>query len=154
MKKQIIFAGLLLLSWGLRAQEVVPSQGDTYTNSSISMDFTIGEVIINTVTDGSNDLTQGFHQTSLIITNVEDLETNFLVNLFPNPTAEMVTLSIEKYQGVTYRLFDAIGKLLKEALVTESNTTVNVSDYPKGAYLLTLTEAENKKIKTYKIIKK
>ena len=52
------FHYLLLLS--VSAQEVVSTQGDSYSNASGSIDFTIGEVIITTGTDGTNDLTQGF----------------------------------------------------------------------------------------------
>jgi hypothetical protein len=47
------------------SQEVVSAQGDSYSNTSGSIDFTIGEVVINTGTDGNNDITQGFHQTNL-----------------------------------------------------------------------------------------
>lgn len=136
------------------AQEVISTQGDSYSNANNTLDFTIGEPVIGTVTDGTNDLTQGFHQTVLVITNVEDLDAKFLVNIFPNPTSEAVNLTVEEYGGVTFQLFDVAGKLLTQASLTGKNTTVKVGDYPKGTYLLTLTQEENKKVKVYKIIKK
>ena len=154
MRKNTLFAGLFLLSVALNAQEVISSQGDSYTNTSNTLDYTLGEPVIETVSDGTNDLTQGFHQTLLTIVGIEDLDVNFSVNIFPNPTAEIVNLNIEKFKGVTYHLFTVEGKLLAEAQLTEQLTTVNVGDYPKGTYLLTLSEKENKKIKTYRIIKK
>lgn len=153
MKKKILPIGLLLLGASVNAQEVVSSQGDSYSNGTNTIDFTIGEAVIRTVSGGSSELTQGFHQTQLTITSVEDLDVNFSVNIFPNPTSEMVNLTIEKYEGVIFHLFDVAGKLLTKAQLTEKKTTVKVADYPKGTYLLTLTQAENKKIKTYKIIK-
>ena len=153
MKKQTLFAGVFLLSAALSAQEVISTQGDSYNNTNNTLDFTIGEPVIETVSDGANDLTQGFHQTKLTVVSVEDLDVNFSVNIFPNPTADVVNLNIDNYEGLSFHLFDVTGKLLKQEMVTAQRTTVNVSDYPKGTYLLTLTHQENKKIKTYKIIK-
>lgn len=62
MIKKVLVLFFMLAAFSLTAQEVVSAQGDTYTNSSGSIDFTIGEVVINTVTDGTTKLTQGFHQ--------------------------------------------------------------------------------------------
>ena len=154
MKRNKLLVSLLLLSAGLSAQEVISSQGDSYVNANNSLDFTIGESVVVTVTDGTNTLTQGFHQTLLTITSVEDFDVNFSVNIFPNPTTERVNLKIEKFEGLTYYLFDVTGKLLKEAVVTEQHTVVEVSDYPTGTYLLKLAGKENKSLKTNKIIKK
>jgi hypothetical protein len=154
MKRNKLLVVLLLLSAGLSAQEVISSQGDSYSNANNTLDFTIGEPIVETVTDGANSLTQGFHQTLLTITNIEDFDENFLVNIFPNPTTERVNLTIDKYKGVTFYLFDVTGKLLKQEVVTVQQTVVHVSEFPKGTYLLKLAGQENKSLKTYKIIKK
>ena len=64
MIKNIFVLSLLLTTLSAIAQEVVVTQGDSYSNASANIDFSIGEVIINTGTDGTNDLTQGFHQTN------------------------------------------------------------------------------------------
>ncbi|MFB0961844.1 MAG: hypothetical protein QMB20_11635, partial [Flavobacteriales bacterium] len=52
----------LLTTLGILSQEVVSTQGDSYSNASGSIDFTIGEVITATGTNGASDITQGFHQ--------------------------------------------------------------------------------------------
>ena len=52
MKKNKLLASLLLLSAGLSAQEVISSQGDSYSNVNNTLDFTIGEPVVETVTDG------------------------------------------------------------------------------------------------------
>lgn len=64
MKKQAMLFSLLT-TLTVSAQEVVSIQGEANSNASGSTDFTIGEVIIETGTDGTNDLTQGCHQTKL-----------------------------------------------------------------------------------------
>ena len=154
MIRKILPCGLIFFSAIVYGQEVISSQGDTYSNGNNSIDFTIGEPVIATVSDGTNDLTQGFHQTLLTIVNVEDLDVMFSVNIFPNPTSDMVKLNIEKYEGLSYQIFDVAGKLIIKDIITDQKTSVNVSNYPKGTYLLTLTNQEKNKIKSYKIIKK
>ena len=64
MKKNTVVFFSLFSAATVSAQEVVSTQGDSYSNSNAGIDFTIGEVIINTGTDGSHDLTQGFHHTN------------------------------------------------------------------------------------------
>jgi hypothetical protein len=64
MKKITFVLFSLFATLSVSAQEVVATQGDSYTNARANIDFTLGEVIIATGTDGNNDLTQGFHQTN------------------------------------------------------------------------------------------
>ncbi|TXB66995.1 T9SS type A sorting domain-containing protein [Vicingus serpentipes] len=154
MKKKIIPIGLFLLTASVNAQEVISTQGDSYSNGGNSIDFTIGEPVTETVSDGTNDLTQGFHQTNLTITLVEDLDLDFSVEVYPNPATDFINLSLENYNGFTLHLFDVTGKILNQSTLKSPKTSVNVSEYPKGMYLLTLTNQKDKKIKTYQIIKK
>ena len=60
MKKHTLVLFSLLATGTVSAQEVVSTQGDSYSNGIGSIDFTLGEVVIATGTDGTNDLTQGF----------------------------------------------------------------------------------------------
>lgn len=153
MKEKIIPIGLFLLTASLSAQEVISSQGDSYSNGTHTLDYTIGEPVIETVSNGTNDLTQGFHQTNLVITKIEDVNIDLNVSIFPNPTSELVNLTMEDFLGFTINLFDISGKLLQQKVLTDNKTTVSLDVYPKGSYMLTLTNNDNKKIKTYQIIK-
>jgi len=154
MKKQTLFLGVFLLTVAINAQEVISSQGDSYSNGTNTIDFTIGEPVIETISDGTNELSQGFHQTLLIITNIEDFIEDFSVNISPNPTSEFINLNVEKFDGVSFRLLDITGKIVKQEVLNQSTTKVSLSTYPNGIYLVALIQKDNKKIKTYKIIKK
>ncbi len=44
-------------------REVVGSAGETLSNSTIILDFTVGETVVGTVSNGSISLSQGFHNT-------------------------------------------------------------------------------------------
>ena len=101
MLKNTLLFFLLFTSVLVSAQEVVSTQGDSYTNSSGSIDFTIGEVVINTGSDGSNDLTQGFHQTNWNFVSIEHHVPSYEAIIFPNPTSEILTIRTSMFENVT-----------------------------------------------------
>lgn len=71
MMKKILFA-TLLASMMVNAQslerQVIGSSGTSFSNATAQLDFTVGELAVSTLSNGSNDLTQGFHQTNLQVT--------------------------------------------------------------------------------------
>ncbi|MDG1735287.1 MAG: hypothetical protein P8H94_05510 [Crocinitomicaceae bacterium] len=85
--KQIFFLFSLISTLAVSAQKVVSTQGDSYSNTSANINFTIGEVVINTGTNGTNELTQGFHQTNWDFVGMEDHSPSFEASVFPNPTS-------------------------------------------------------------------
>ena len=133
-------------------QEVVATQGDSYTNSSGSIDFTIGEVVINTGSDGSNDLTQGFHQTNWNFVSIEDHVPSYEAIIFPNPTSEVLNIRTSTFENVTYTLYDARGKLVIQDKLSSVKTLIQVSQLAPGAYSLILNN-DTQNLKTFQLIK-
>jgi hypothetical protein len=163
MKKQIFLVATFFAAYTATAQEVVSSQGQTYSNANGSIDFTVGEVVINTGTNGTNDLTQGFHQTNWNLVGVEDFAPNYEVTIFPNPTQDVLNIKTSRFDHVTYTLYDAQGKLVMQNILTAEQTPIQVSRLAPGAYSLELIfEDENNgplslskgsKRKTFKLVK-
>ena len=151
MKRLLLF-GALTLSLNSLGQDVVSTQGDSYTNASGSIDFTIGEVVINTVTDGTNDLTQGFHQTNWNFLGVEDFAPNYEAIIFPNPTEDVLNIRTSAFENVTYTLYDAQGKLVMHDKLSAEQTPIQVSQLAPGSYSITLNN-ETQILKTFKLIK-
>jgi len=143
---------LLLTSACVTAQEIVATQGDSYTNSSGSIDFTIGEVIINAGTDGANDLTQGFHQTNWNFVSIEDHVSSYEAIIFPNPTSAILNIRTGSFENVTYTLYDAQGKLVLQDKLSSVQTPIQVSQLAPGSYSLTLSTA-TQNLKTFQLIK-
>ena len=151
MKKSII---LLALSSALKttAQEVVATQGDSYSNTSTQIDFTIGEVIINTESDGVNTLTQGFHQTNWNFVGSENHSPGYEATIFPNPTSDILNIRTSTFENVTYTLYDGQGKLILQGKLTADQTPILVGQLATGKYSLIL-DSKNQKLKTFKLIK-
>ena len=151
MKKLLLF-GAIALSLQLFGQEVVSTQGDSYTNTSGSIDFTIGEVVINTETDGTNDITQGFHQTNWYFLGVENYTPSYEATIFPNPTSEVLNIKTSKFEKVTFTLYDAQGKLILQGILSAEQTPINVSHLSPGSYSIALNNG-TQNLKTFKLMK-
>ncbi len=61
------------------------------------------------------------------------------VQVFPNPVQDgSMEISLQK-EGAVIRLFDAMGKLVKQEKASGNSTTLNVQDVPSGIYWLEVT---------------
>ena len=152
MKKHIFLFATFVVVFAASAQEVVSSQGETYSNANGSIDFTVGEVIVNTGTNGTNDLTQGFHQTNWNFLGVEDFAPDFQATIFPNPTQDVLNIKTSVYENVTYTLYDAQGKLVLQNILSAEQTPIQVSQLAPGSYTLTLNN-QTQNLKTFKLVK-
>ena len=151
--KNLLLFGALTLSLNSLGQEVVSTQGDSYTNASGSIDFTIGEVVINTVTDGTNDLTQGFHQTNWNFLGVDNHEQNFEATVYPNPMGTELYIQTENFEFVSYIIYDAAGRIVAENKLNALQTGIDVSTFAPSSYSLVLLNENQEKVKTFKLVK-
>lgn len=153
MKNHKLLLASFLVTSSVFGQQVISSQGTTLTTSSGSVDFTLGEVVISTLSTSSNDLTQGFHQTTWNIASIEDFMPEFLITVFPNPMETELIIETEKYEDVNFQLIDNSGKLIQEGYLIEEKTVIDVSDYSTGAYQLRLRDGNKNPLKNIKLIK-
>ena len=62
-----------------------------------------------------------------------------IINIYPNPVRD--NLTIENGQGIL-TIYNMLGQLVLEMTNNESQITINVSDLPKGHYLLRITKTK------------
>lgn len=152
MKKSTIVLFSLFATLAVSAQEVVATQGDSYFNVGVSMDFTIGEVVINTETDGITDITQGLHQTTWIITALDADASSYEATVFPNPTIDVLNIQTSNFEDVAYTLYDAKGLLVKQGNLSAEKSPIQVSELTLGSYSLLLNDG-TQNLKTFKLVK-
>ena len=150
--KQLLILGLLSIINSVHSQEVVSTQGETYSSPNAIIDFTVGEVVINTVSDGTNNITQGFHQTNWNFVGLENHTPSFEAIIFPNPTSEVLNIRASAFENVIYTLYDAQGKLIVKDKLTAEQTLIPVSQLATGSYSITLNNP-TQNLKTFKLIK-
>jgi hypothetical protein len=86
---------------------------------------------------------------------IKETELNISLSVFPNPTADNLTLQISDYNNekLSYQLFDMQGKLLNNGQVTAQQTQINTASLPAATYFINVVNQENKKVQSFKIIK-
>jgi hypothetical protein len=71
--------------------------------------------------------------------------------IYPNPAHDAFTIDVMDSQSYTLQLYDAGGKIILSQTIQKS-TTIAVSQFPRGTYLYTLTDATNTLFSEGKII--
>ena len=73
---------------------------------------------------------------------------NKKISIYPNPSKEKITISIDNYQGKIFaELYDLTGKLLKST----NSSNLSILEYPKGIYLLSVSFGDS--VEQVKVIK-
>jgi hypothetical protein len=152
MKKHSFVFISLLTSLSSFGQEVIASQGESYSTPQANVSFTLGEVVINTGTDGVNDITQGFHQTNWNFLGIEDNAPAYQASIFPNPSSDLINIQTNSFENVVYALYDAQGRLVLQNPLNDKITQVKVDQLAPGNYSLSLN-SDGQNLKTFKLVK-
>lgn len=158
-QKQPILIALFLASFSLTvtAQQSVTASGKNATGSGGSSSYSVGQVVYTAISGANGNLTQGVQQPYEISTlGIDELPEMILqFSAYPNPTNDVLTLSIENHNtdNLSYQLFDISGKVIGNSKLTGSHTSIDMTSHESALYFLKITE-NNREIKTFKIIKK
>jgi len=135
--------------------ELVSAAGEHYENTSYQLDWSIGEIAVETYSNASYVLTQGFHQNTYTVTSVDKLAfSDADMKAYPNPASDFITIesSDDTQKELTVELSDIQGKVYLIEKYTATKKKVNLEHFSKGIYFLNV-KSEGKTIKSFKIIK-
>lgn len=138
------------------APEVIASGGNS---DHVQLNWTIGEVVINTYDNGTNIITQGFHQTLLVLPPdpVSVSETSGTdIRVYPNPTSERIIIALaENELGLQAELYDMNGQLITKETIGRGQLKkeLNMGTLAAATYLLHLRSQQNNFSINYKIQK-
>ncbi len=155
MKPYLLILLIILCAISVQAQEVLTTAGSYGETTSGSLSWTIGEPVIETITDGTNTLTQGFQQSKLTVTAINDFKVPGIeLSVYPNPTNSFLSIEVktDKQRDLLLSLFDLNGKLILQKKMTGNKQTIKMQNYKPATYILKVTEG-NKEIRTYQIVK-
>ncbi len=112
-------------------------------NTAGLQEGTIYPVIVS-VTDGKDTTTKAFSVKILKKDAVNSLDAA-KVSVYPNPTADVVKVSVKGINNYTIFVRDLNGKLVATKLANNELSTLDLSALPSGTYLITVKEGN----KTY-----
>lgn len=162
MASCLVFAAGSISALAQQAEtEVIANAGESYTTASdLLLSWTIGEMAIETYSEGNILLAQGFHQPAIKVTMLlksEDVATSF--SIFPNPVMDKVTIrigkevSVEKLQNMRAELRNIEGRLIREATFNTQEYSLDMEMLANGTYFLQVTDASGVMIASSKIEK-
>jgi len=148
MKKLLlILFSLPMIGFGqILSPSVVSSSGASYSNGGVIMDFTLGEIVIETFSNNANILTQGFHQGIIkIVLSVSDIDIK--TKIYPNPTTNFIIIELEKNVNADILVYDINGKIvIKDKLNDEQQKQLDFSFLNQGNYLLHINIADKQSV--------
>jgi len=155
MKKLLlILLCLPMIGFGqITSPSVISSSGNSYNNGGVNMDYTLGEIVVETFQPTVTPLpltytilTQGFHQGILkVTTSVENIDIK--TKVYPNPTTNFIIIELEKNVNADILVYDINGKLvLKDKLNDENQKQFDFSFLKQGNYLLEITKGDKKSV--------
>ena len=147
--------------------EIISSAGDISKTASISLEWTLGETVVESAKTANKHYTQGFHQTYFKITNIppaknEGEASDYDMTIFPNPVEAIFEIKIssenllkDEIGKVDLFLFDITGKQLLTQKTNEKSgsTFVDMTSFPSGTYFLKAQKENGILLKSFKITK-
>jgi hypothetical protein len=138
---------------------VVSSAGGSDQTNNVRLDWTLGELAVETTSTLDKIYTQGFQQ-PLLITKVKSSNqpmTGYSVSVYPNPVRSILTINIQSIidSKVYLKITDLKGQVVynNNTYSKGSSVNVNMRSLASGVYLLTVTHSSGVTIGTYKIVK-
>lgn len=150
----LILFSLLLYS---QAAErcIVNTAGDIFSNESISIEFSIGDIAIETLESEQLTLTQGFIQPDNYATNNIKQPTNELSwTIHPNPAKEKFRLIFDHFQPGNNQkvcIYDLNGRLIIQKDRLLQSNIINIEKLKPGTYFVNAYINELQNSKTYKL---
>jgi hypothetical protein len=157
--KLILSTTLLLLLGltGLLAQESVNASGGNASGTGGSVSYSVGQIVYTTYTGTNGSVAEGVQQPYEISITADVEEVNricFDVSVYPNPTCNNLTLSIDAldFVNLSYQIYDMQGKLLQNHKITQNQTLIITNNLMPADYTIRVRQGL-KEIKSLRIIK-
>lgn len=140
---------------------IIPSAGGSDRTNEISLDWTLGELSIETHSQADGIITEGFHQPIRILTtkwpNLSLLASGYTIKTFPNPVASTLNVHINSFvdKKVYLKLTDNNGRIIYSTSTFSKGSTVRIDlrNIASGIYELIVQDFSGVTISTYKILK-
>jgi len=149
----LLFAGVLLQISDSFSQSVVNCTGATLKSQSYSVEYSIGEVAIVTLTGTTTVATQGLLQPGIKINAAPCDIINSTVSYFETPAKDVLRIVGLHDWIQSYQVYAADGKLVRHQ--NFQNNQINVAGLPAaGIYFVRLLPGCNGKFQVLKFMKR
>jgi hypothetical protein len=148
---------LLLFLFAAQAQEAVTASGGEATGTDGAVSYSVGQLVVSTNEGTDGSVAHGVQQPyeiSIVVGIEEASGIDLILTAYPNPTKDLLKLKVENFDldDLTYYLFSMNGNLLESKKIIDRETSIQMSKYLRGTYILKIISKTNE-VKTFSIIK-
>ena len=137
------------------AQSAIVPTGGTASGNGGTVTYTVGQIAVQTNSDGTTTISEGVQQPfEISVVGVDDYP-GITLNavIYPNPTQGIVQLEITNFQlEGEIHVYDVSGKFLLKKTIEGQTTQMDLSTYAPGTYYLSVY-SNSQKLKTFKVVK-
>lgn len=149
----VVFSSITL-SQEIIERETINTAGSTFKNSQFEFSYSIGEVFVETKSNESIILTQGFQQADINITSNENFDfiNDIKIRIYPNPSSDKIIIHNEEDLDYFVSMINSSGKyVLEESKFINAIEEIDISNLANGTYYLIYKT--DKKVTKVKLIK-
>lgn len=129
---------------------VVNSTGGVISNNSHSLEWSLGELAVGSLTSPDNLLTQGFLQPTRIIVGTKDLFDESQFSAFPNPVLDWLYLQTDIPDIKIVKVHDILGRLVLQCIF---QPILDIHTLNQGVFVVSLFDKQNQYLHSFKINK-
>ena len=133
--------------------EVLGSSGGEFSNGNIQLDWTLGELSVETMSVSSVILTEGFQQAELILVSTKNIDYDVNIISYPNPFLSYINIQKDTDKTLHLECMDVLGRLLKSEMLTENIQQIDLQHLASAIYFLKITDNNGRLIQVIKIQK-
>jgi hypothetical protein len=152
MKIKIIVMFLMLSHFSIQGQMIDPHlisfSGNSISNGTYSLDYSLGEILIETLTDSISNCTQGLLQPNYnSVIEVSEID-QYPISVFPNPVTDNIRIFSDHI--LKSEIINGIGNLVGRY----NSNEISISEFQSGVYYMRIFNINGIPMKTLTIIKK
>lgn len=137
---------------------VISPAGSTYEGTGILLEWTVGEVAVQTLENPNNILSQGFHQPVYNTVSIQPIPKDIgTLSVLPNPFSAFfeITMTFENSEKGIMEVYDMYGKQIFKTPFegTHVNENYNTSKWVPGTYLLVISLSNHSYTQTFQLVK-
>jgi hypothetical protein len=146
---------------------VLSSNGGVGTSGNMQVEWTLGELAVEGLSGQARSYTEGFHQPTLLVEQVEMVYPPFrpgnerddqsLIMIAPNPVATELTIRFNSDTREQWycQVRDANGALISQRTlnVLDGHTELDVADLAEGLYFIHFIAVEDGEVTVFKVVK-
>lgn len=154
MPKFFLLLAALLFLRTIEAQNLAPTvvnaSGGVIQNSAYSLEWSLGEVAVSTLSSPANLLTQGFLQPQASLVGTAELFDESRFQAFPNPISGLLNFRTDIPGIQTVQVHDVLGRLVFQS---DFQPLLDLHHLESGTFVISLFDKQNQFLYAFKISK-